>query len=366
MLFADAVHWGWIVAGLIAIPILVAVNGFFVAAEFALVAVRATRIQELVQQGVARARAVEKALLNLDRSIAATQLGITLASIALGWVGERALEQLLAPLFEFLPEKVAFFSRHALAVTVAFSFITFMHVVFGELIPKAIALQTPDRTAMWVAPPLNAFAWISRPIVWFMNGTGNRLIRLMGYKPSGEGEAAHSVAELHMLVDDTQEAGLLDQDQATFVRNVFRLRDKKVRECMIPRDTMDAIELHTKPARVLEIVRACGHTRLPVYDTTLDQIVGILNTKNLFYFLTLRQAVILEDALYPATFIDADESVGIAMKLFRRSRKPMAVVRDAEKKVVGLITLEDVLEEIVGDIEDEHDEGGPRGSQGKR
>jgi CBS domain containing-hemolysin-like protein len=363
LLIADAGHWGWVAAGLVAIPILVALNGFFVAAEFALVAIRATRVEEMVRQGVARARAVQSAIANLDRTIAATQLGITLASIALGWIGERAMEGLLEPVFAFLPDRIAFLSRHALAIAVAFSFVTFMHVVFGELIPKAIALQTPDTTALWVSPPLNAFAWISRPVVWFMNGTGNRLIRLMGYKPSGEGEAVHSVEELRMLVEDTQEAGLLHEDQAAFVQNVFKLTNKKVQDCMVPKEKMDALELRTKTEKVLEVVRRSGHTRLPVYDGTVDNIIGILNTKHLFSIVTLKQVVILEDALYPATFVDPKESVSVALQLFRRTRRPMAIVRNGEKKVLGMITLEDVLEEIVGDIEDEHDEGGPRAVQ---
>ncbi len=163
-----------------------------------------------------------------------------------------------------------------------------------------------------------------------------------------------------MLVEDTEEAGLLESEQADYVRNVFELTDKMVRDCMVPLNKMDAIEIHTKPAKVLEVVRACGHTRLPVYDGHPDNIVGILNTKNLFYFLTLGHVLILEDAIYPATFIDPEESIAIAMKLFRKSKKPMAIVRDAEKKVLGMITLEDVVEEIVGDIEDEHDQGGPQ------
>jgi CBS domain containing-hemolysin-like protein len=363
LLFADVPHWGWVAAGLVAIPILVALNGFFVAAEFALVAVRATRVEELVKQGVNRAKAVQAAIANLDRSIAATQLGITLASIALGWVGERAMEQLLKPVFEFLPERIAFVSRHALSIAVSFSFVTFMHVVFGELIPKAIALQTPDTTALWIAPPLNAFAWITRPVVWVMNGTGNWLIRQIGYKPSGEGGEVHSVEELRMLVEDTQEAGLLEDDTATFVQNVFLLTNKAVKDCMIPREKLDALEVHTPTAKVLSVVRRSGHTRLPVYDGELDNIVGILNTKHLFSLLTLGQVVILEDVLYPATFIEPDVPVAVALRLFKKTRRPMALVRDADKRVVGMLTLEDVLEEIVGDIEDEHDAGGPRGSQ---
>ena len=192
-----------------------------------------------------------------------------------------------------------------------------------------------------------------------MSASGNFLLRRLGYNTGHATQPVHSVEELRMIIEDTQEAGLLQSEQAVYVKNVFELTDKKVRECMVPLGKMDAIEIHTKPAKVLQIVRACGHTRLPVYDGVVDNIVGILNTKNLFYFLTLGHAVILEDALYPATFIDPDESIAIALKLFRKSRKPMALVRNGEKKVLGMITLEDVLEEIVGEIEDEHDRGGP-------
>jgi putative hemolysin len=358
LLFADVPHWGWIAAGLVAIPILVAMNGFFVAAEFALVAVRKTRVEEMVRQGKPRAKAVELAVANLDRSIAATQLGITLASIALGWVGERAMEQLLRPIFDFLPEHVAFVSRHALSVAVAFSFVTFMHVVFGELIPKAIALQRPDSTSLWVSAPLNVFSKLSRPIIWGMNGTANWLIRKLGYLPSGGSHEIHSVEELRMLVEDTAEAGHLESDQAEFVKNVFQLTDKVVRDCMIPKEKMVSLELRTKMPKVLSVVRSTGHTRLPVYDGELDNIVGILNTKFLFHALSQAggQLIVLDDALYPAEFIDADESIAKALRCFRKSRRPMAIVRDKENKVLGMITVEDVLEEIVGDLEDEHDD----------
>ena len=351
-----------IVVGLIAIPILIAINGYFVAVEFALVAIRKTRVEELLQQGARGARSLSNAVSNLNRSIAAAQLGITVASIALGAVGETVIAQLLERGLQGLEE----WTRHTVASLLAVTLITFMHVIFGEQVPKMMAIQSSDSIALWTSRSLNIFARITWPILRLMNATGNLVLRWLGFDSKESHETVHSVEELRMLVDDTQEAGLLDKEQATFVRNVFQLTDKKVRECMIPLEKMDAIEIHTKPAKVLEIVRACGHTRLPVYDTAVDQIVGILNTKNLFYFLTLRQAVILEDALYPATFIDQDVSVGIAMKLFRRTRKPMAIVRDSEKKVVGVITLEDLLEEIVGDIEDEHDEGGPRGVQAGR
>lgn len=348
-----------IVLGLIAIPILIAINGFFVAVEFALVAVRKTRVEEMLGQGVRGASAVSAATSNLNRSIAAAQLGITVASIALGAVGESVLARLFEPLFGFVPEHLEPVTRHSVATLVSIALITYIHVIFGEQVPKMIAIQSTDSVALWSSRLLNLFARLTNPVLRLMSGSANFFLRMLGYRTDHAPPSVHSVEELRMLVEDTEEAGLLESEQAVYVKNVFELTDKKVRDCMVPLNKMDAIEIHTRPAKALEIVRARGHTRLPVYDGHTDNIVGILNTKNLFYFLTLGHAVILEDALYPATFIDPEAAIAVAMRLFRKSRKPMAIVRDSEKKVLGMITLEDVLEEIVGDIEDEHDQGGP-------
>lgn len=352
-----------ILLGLIAIPVLIAINGYFVAVEFALVAVRKTRVEEMLQQGIRRARSVATAQANMNRSIAAAQLGITLASIALGAVGESVLARLFEPWMSWVPAGLEPVTRHSFATLLSIACITFLHVILGEQVPKMMAIQTADKIALYSARPLNLFARATWPVLRLMNATGNFILRRFGYT-SGDGhETVHSVEELRMLVEDTEEAGLLGTDQAAFVKNVFQLSDKTVRDCMVPKDKMDALELRTKPAKVNEVVRRCGHTRLPVYEGTLDNIVGILNTKHLFSIITLGRIVILEDALYPATFIDADESISRAIQLFRRTRRPMAIVRDKDKKVLGMITLEDVLEEIVGDIEDEHDEGGPRAVQ---
>jgi putative hemolysin len=360
-LFADASpHWAWLAVGALAIPVLVALNGFFVAAEFALVAVRATKVEEMVRQGVARAKAVEAAIDNLDRSIAATQLGITLSSIALGWVGESVVEHLLRPVFDHLPDHVAFVSRHALAVGVAFTFVTFMHVVFGELIPKAIALQTPDTTSLWVAAPLNLFSRATRPVIHVMNGTANWLVRKMGYQPSGEAGEVHSVAELRLLVEGTEEAGLMSPEQADVVLNVFALSDKKVRDVMVPWEKVAALELGTPPDQILATVRQGAHTRLPVYDGTPDNVVGVVNTKDLFYLFSLSGVVALVDAIYEPLVMQAGMSVADALKAFKGSHRHLAIVREDGGKVVGILTLEDVLEEIVGDIEDEHDKPVPK------
>jgi CBS domain containing-hemolysin-like protein len=357
----EATHWLIDLAMLLTVPALVAINGLFVAAEFALVAVRRTRVEEMIGQDVRGARAVEKAIAQLNRSIAATQLGITLASLGLGFVAEPALARLLYPAFFFLPGGVVQGTAvHTLAGLLAFLLISFMHVVFGELIPKNIALQMPDRVALLLARPLLWFTVLTRPLVAVMHLTGNGLLRLAGLEPAGRAGHLHSVEELELLIEDTQEAGLIDEDQAEFVQNVFALSGKKVIECMVPREKMATLDANAAPEQILAAVRQGAHTRMPVYDGNLDEIVGIVNTKDLFHLFSLRGVVILQDAMYPPLFLHPDDSLGIALRTLRKSHRHMALVRDDNERIIGLITLEDVIEEIIGEIEDEHDRPGPK------
>jgi CBS domain containing-hemolysin-like protein len=339
---------------LVSIPALVLLNAFFVATEFSLVAVRKTRIEELVKQGVTSARAVEAAIINMDRTIAATQLGVTLASIGLGWVAQPVLVTMLKSL------SWGILAAHSVAVVIAFILITFMHVVFGELIPKTMALQSPDRAALWLARPFRVFTQLTRPLTLIMKGVANLVLRLLGFQAAAGTDMVHSVEELALLIEDTEEAGILDPDQAEFVQNVFRLSDKRVGDCLVPRDKMATLELSSPPDKVLEAVRTGAHTRMPVYEGQLDNIVGIVNTKDLFYLFSLRGVVILEDALYPPIFLKPDSTMAEALRLFRKAHRPMALVRNDQGKILGLITLEDVLEEIIGDIEDEHDRPTPK------
>jgi CBS domain containing-hemolysin-like protein len=342
------------------IPVLVLLNGLFVAAEFALVVVRKTRVEEMVQQGQKGAKALQTALEHLDQSIAATQLGVTLASIGLGWMGEPALARLFQPWFESLPGAWSAVATHSVATAIAFLIITFMHVVFGELIPKNLALQAPDRVALWLVPMLVGFAKVTRPLTAVMSTTANLVLRLLGYKKIRGEEMVHSVDELVLVIEDTEEAGILEPDQAEFVQNVFRMSDKPVRECLVPREKMATLELNSAPEQVLEAARTGAHTRMPVYEGQLDNIVGIVNTKDLFYLFSLKGVVVLQDAMYPPLFLKPESTVAEALRLFRKAHRPMALVRDEAGKILGLITLEDVLEEIVGDIEDEHDRPTPK------
>ncbi len=349
----------WNLLGLACIPALVALNAFFVSAEFALVAVRKTRLEELIAHGARGARSAQYAVDHLDRTIAATQLGITLSSLGLGWVAEVALADSLLAVFRTLPDPLSWIARHSVAGALAFVLVTFLHVVFGELFPKTIALQRPDRVALWVARPLGWFAVVTRPVIVLMNGTGNLFVRLCGLHATPE-SMVHSVEELALLIEDTEEAGILDADQAELVQNIFALSDKQVRDCMIPCGKMAAVELNTPLPQVLDLVRAGGHTRLPVYEGDANNIVGIVNTKDLFFLLQQERVFVLEDAVYPAIFLRPEEEVGNALRLFRKAKRHMAVVRDDAGAVLGLITLEDVLEQIIGDIEDEQDRPHPK------
>ena len=349
--------WEWF-SLVILIPGLITLNGFFVAVEFALIASRKTKMESLAEKGDSRAIQAFALQKNLDQAVASTQLGITFASISLGSVGEvtmaSILHRALDPLIQDLVGQLAL---HSFCSTVAVIAVSFMHLIFGELIPKTIAIQSPDRIVLLLASPMHWFLILSRPIVWGMNAFGSMLLKAVGFKNPGNHAHAHSVEELLMIVEDTEEAGFIVPEQADVLENVFRLSSKTVADCMIPASKINALELNSPPDSILEDLRNRAHTRLPVYEGTLDNIVGVVNVKDLLFLFTLHGLVILEDALYPPVFIDPGEQAINALKLFRRNRRHMAIVRDASKRTLGILTLEDVLEEIVGQIFDEHDVG---------
>jgi putative hemolysin len=340
---------------LVVVLLLIGLNGFFVSAEFALVTVRWTRVEELVNRGRFGAKAVKLALEHLDDAIAATQVGITLASLALGWVGEPALARLLEPMFSRLPHVWGMVATHAVAVTVAYVLLTYLHVVLGEQAPKLVAIDRAEDVALIVTGPLMAFAKVVRPFIQAVGTSSDLVVRLLRLPPPRAEQEVHSMHELGMLVDETAEAGIMPSEQAEYVRNVFRLSGKHVRDVMLPRDRVVALSLNASSEEVLAICRETAHTRMPVWEGNPDNIVGIVNTKNLFHLFSQYRLVLVEDAMYPPIVADPDQTVGSLLGVFRRERKPMAVVRDAAGTFLGIVTLEDILEEIVGEIEDEHD-----------
>jgi len=351
------------ILGFLTVPLLVGLNGFFVAAEFSLVTIRRTRVEQLVQENRFGALAVHEAVSSLDDAIAATQLGITFASLGLGWVGEPALAHAFQPWFEGLGSVWGTAASHALAVAVAFLIITYLHVVLGELAPKAIALQRAEQMALVVAGPLLMFGRLFRPFISFMNGSGNLVVRLMRLPPLPAHARVHSVDEISMLLEETEEAGMIPEDEADYVQNVFELSDKKVKDVMVPRDTVVTISMHANPDDVLQVARETAHTRMPVWEGSPENIVGIVNTKDLFHLFSLKGVVILMDAMYPALVIDPNQPVARLLRMFKREKRQMAVVKDWTGKFLGIVTLEDIIEEIVGEIEDEHDVGPLQGGR---
>jgi CBS domain containing-hemolysin-like protein len=335
--------------------VLIALNAYFVAVEFALVSVRWTRIEELVARGKFGALAVQRAVEGLDDAIAACQLGITLASLALGWIGEPAIAHLLEPMFRWLPNAFGVVMSHAVAVGVAYLLLTYLHVVLGEQAPKALAIQRAEDLALLLTGPLLAFGRVSRPFIKLIGGSSNWLVRLLRLPPQRTEQEVHSVEELGMLVEETEEAGVMSEDQADYVRNVFRLSNKRVRDVMIPREKVVTVPINATEEELLETARDTAHTRLPVWEGNPDHIVGIVNTKDLFHLFSLKGLVILMDAMYPPLFVEPDQPVARLLKTFRREKRPMAVVCGPDGKFIGIVTLEDILEEIVGEIEDEHD-----------
>jgi CBS domain containing-hemolysin-like protein len=348
--------------GLCSIAALVLLNAYFVATEFALVAVRRTQVELWVQAGRPGARAVARAIAGLDDAIAATQLGVTFASIGLGFIGEPALARLLLPAFEGMGVESSA-AVHSVALGLAFSAITFLHVVVGELAPKALALDRPGAVALTCARPLLVFEGVFRPILRAMNGAGNALVRALGVKRIGQAHAVHSSEELSLLVSESRAAGAIRPYTGRILGNVFRITTRTVRDVMVPRARVLSVDRHIGIDALLELLRVTGYTRLPVYDGDPDRVVGVLHSKDLFHVIARERVVILEDAIRPVAALRPDLPVVDALRQFRRGRAHLALVREGDGPVLGVCTLEDVLEEIVGEIEDEFDEPTPAGSE---
>ncbi|MFH1023848.1 MAG: hemolysin family protein [Planctomycetota bacterium] len=346
--------WIWTALKLATVPLFLAANAFFVAAEFALVSVRRTRIEALVRQGNSAAKSVKAAVADLDRYIAATQLGITLASIALGWLGKPAMEAILAPVFERLPWRVTEAVSLGIASVFAYLFITFLHVVLGELAPKTVALQRAEKTSLWVAAPLLIFERIFRPFIWSMNATGNWVVRRFGMTTAAAHVSVHSVEELMMLVDQSHAAGVIHGPHRELIGRIFTFDKKRVKDVMIPREKIIAIELKTPHMDILKRVGSDAFTRVPIYEDDFDNCVGILHTKDLFRMIVDRKMFHLFDLLRSAHVIPPDEPIGQVLRQFQKSRNHIALVKEGEK-IVGLVTLEDIMEEVFGEIQDEHD-----------
>ena len=342
---------------LMAVALLVFANGFFVAAEFSLVSVRRTRIAELVARGETSAEAVQKAIERPDQVIAATQLGITLASLGLGWLGEPALAHLLTPIIDLVPSVIQSGISHSLSAALAFIIITFLHVVVGELAPKSIALQDPERTALVVAEPTLFTERIFKPAIWALNGTGNALLRLINVQPASGHELVHSVEELKMLVTASAEGGVVEAEESEMLHAVFDFGGLIVRQVMIPRTEVLAVEADTSLQDIIQLTSQSNYTKFPVFEDNLDLIVGIVHVKDLLSALQdpeCENCTARSFAREPI-FVPETISVNALLRQFRDNRQHIAIVLDEYGGTAGLVTLEDLLEEIVGEVSDPFD-----------
>jgi putative hemolysin len=344
----------------VAVLFLVAANGFFVAAEFALVKVRRTRIDQLAAEGRGAATTVQFQLEHLDHYIAATQLGITLASLALGWVGEPALARLVEPMLALVIPAGRSALAHTIAVALSFSLITALHIVLGELVPKSIALQRAETTALWVARPLYVFNRLFRPVILFMNAFGNLCVRLLGFQSSHEHASIHSVEELEMLVAQSRQAGMIKPSEEQMLRRVFDFGDKRVSQIMMPRPEVEGVSADADFVQLIDLAAKRGFTRFPVYEGTLDNVVGFLNIKDLFEPIRRMQrgekpVFKLKNFLRPVIRVPGTVPIDHLLTEMQQKQVHMAVVFDEYGGTAGIVTFEDVVEELVGEVRDELD-----------
>jgi CBS domain containing-hemolysin-like protein len=344
---------------LVGVALLVLANAFFVAAEFSLVSVRRTRVSELIAQGNARARWVERAVQNPDRFIAATQLGITVASLALGWLGEPALGHLLQPIIQLFPSQLEEGISHSLSAALAFAVITFLHVVVGELAPKSIALQDAERTSLFVARPIVWTAWLFAPAIWLLNGAGNALLKVLRITPASPHQLAHSVEELKMLVSASAESGVVADDEEEMLHAVFDFGDTLVRQVMVPRTEVVAVPSDSTIEDLIRLAIQQPHTKMPVFEGDLDHIIGVVHLKDVLRAFhgehKPRQPV--RSIMREAIFVPETARINTVLRRFRARHQQMAIVLDEYAGTAGVVTLEDLLEEIVGEVGDPFDEG---------
>lgn len=352
------------VLGLASVFVLVFVNGFFVAAEFALVGARRTRITQLADEGHSGAKAAQSAIEHLDNYIAATQLGITLASLGLGWIGEPAVAHIIDPILEFvLPESLAHGAAHGVSVAVGFSIVTMLHIVLGELAPKSIALQRPEGTSIIVSRPTTWFLRIFRPVIWLMNSVGNGVVRLMGFEPASGHEQVHSAEELMMLVQSAHEAGVIEDSEERLLHAAFDFGEIYVRNVMQPRVEVEAVEVGTPLAQVLEKVSTGSFSRYPVYKDSIDHVIGILHAKDLLDLLVHQPELMtggaefdLASVLRMPLFFPEMASVDRVLEQMQRLNTHFTIVIDEYGGMAGIATMEDILEELVGEVQDEFDD----------
>lgn len=335
------------------IALLVALTAFFVATEFAIIRLRSSRVDQLVVEGRKNALAVQRVTSNLDGYLSACQLGITITALGLGWLGEPTVEKLLLPVFEFwhMDSELS----HLLAFLIAFVAVTYIHVVIGELAPKSFAIQKAELISFAVAKPIIWFYRAMYPFIWVLNGSANLLIRLFGLKPAKEHEEAHSEEEIQIILNDSLVSGKINNTEYGYVNRIFAFDEMLAREIMVPRTDMAVLYLNRTMNENLDIIRKEKYTRFPVAGDSKDNIVGMVNTKQLFLEFQDHNGFDLQTVMHPVMSVSEVLPVKTLLRRMQQERVHIAIVVDEYGGTSGMVTIEDILEEIVGDIRDEFD-----------
>ncbi|QIY83585.1 Hemolysin, contains CBS domains [Epilithonimonas bovis DSM 19482] len=338
---------------------LVLLNGFFVAAEFSIVKVRYSQIQLKAAEGNTMAKQAENIIKNLDAYLSATQLGITLASLALGWVGESALHHLIESLFHSLNIELAASTVTTISVVCSFMLITTMHIVFGELVPKSIAIRKSEATTLFIAYPLHLFYNVFRPFIWLMNSLSSGFLRIIKINPASD-QDIHSTEELQLLVKQSADSGEIEEENYEIIKNAFDFTDHTAKQIMIPRQNISSIDIEDTTEEIIAQIMDSGYSRIPVYEGSIDNVVGIFYTKEIIREYIKSKGELNHDNLRglmrEAFFVVGSKKISDLLKVFQLKKQHMAIVIDEFGGTEGIITLEDILEELVGEIQDEEDE----------
>lgn len=334
---------------------LVLLNGFFVAAEFSIVKVRASQMELRAQAGSRTANMALHMINHLDSYLSATQLGITLASLGLGWIGESVVSQIIISLMDYAGFRPDPDLAHRIALPVAFAVITVLHIVFGELAPKSLAIQRAEATSMAVSFPMRFFHFVFSPFIWLLNGLSNAFLRSVGIRPV-HGAEVHSAEELRLLFEQSMVGGAIQGSQHELLENVFQFNERMVKQIMVPRTKIMAINVETPEEDLLDLVFGEGYSRMPVYQGNIDNIIGVLYVKDLLVLIRRNAPIVLSELIRPAYFVPETKRINTLLKQFQRKHMHMAVVSDEFGGVSGLVTIEDIVEELVGEIQDEYDE----------
>ncbi len=337
---------------------LVFLNGFFVAAEFALVKVRASQLDIKIQKGSSRAKLAKTLLENLDAYLSATQLGITLASLGLGWVGEEVFAHIVRSIFLQFGASPGSFAVHSISIPMAFASITFLHITLGEQIPKMIGIKFSMQTTLIISWPMRIFYLICAPFIWLLNWSSNTFLKMIGIKKFGEDEV-HTEEELRLILTESEEGGAIKPSENELIQNVFDFDDRIVKQIMVPKNRIAAIDVELGRDQVSKLVIDEGFSRLPVYLGDIDNVIGIVHSKDLLKALIENRYRSIKEIMRPAHYIPESMKINELLRDFQKQHIQIAMVTNEFGSTAGLVTMEDIIEELVGEIQDEHDEEKP-------